>query len=151
MLLQVLLLLIWRPITTSLCGHTLLGLPDISLVRYAVQLVLYKPVNADNTVAWSVVIALPANGDTRSTTLVTINEGGAYDNVSNSVIVPVTGVYYLMLTVNAPVTSPSRHRVMLNANTTALEVSRPRSTVFFDKTLALQTSLSCCHWPLMMC
>jgi hypothetical protein len=95
--------------------------------------VLYKPVNADNKVAWSVVIALPANGGTRSTTSVTINEGGAYDSVSNSVIVPVTGVYYLMLTVYAPVTSPSRHRVMLNANTTALEVSRPRSTVFFDQ------------------
>jgi hypothetical protein len=37
---------------------------------------------------------------------------------------PLTGVYYLMLTVNAPVASPSRHRIMLNANTTALEVSR---------------------------
>jgi hypothetical protein len=110
----------------------ILGSPDISLVKYAVQLVLYRPVNANNTVAWSVVSAWPENNDTRTTTSVTINEGGAYDNTSNSVTVPVTGVYYLMLTVQGPVTSPSRHRVMLNANTIALEISRPRSTVLYD-------------------
>jgi hypothetical protein len=76
--------------------------------------------------------SLAINGSTRYTILVNINEGGAYDNVSNSVIIPVTGVYYLMLTVNALVASPTRHRVMLNANTTALEDNRPGSTVSYD-------------------
>jgi hypothetical protein len=78
------------------------GSVDVSLVRYAVQLVLYRPVNIDNKVAWSVVSSSSSNGDSRNI-LVEINEGGAYNNVSNSVIVPVTGVYYLMLSVYAPV------------------------------------------------
>jgi hypothetical protein len=33
---------------------------------------------------------------------------------------------------NAPVASLTRHRVMLNANTTALEENRPGSTVSYD-------------------
>jgi hypothetical protein len=103
---------------------------SLSLVRYAVQLVLYKPVNADKKVAWSVVIASFTNDNTKKKIYITINVGGAYDSVSDSVIIPVTGVYYLMLAVNAPVGSPSRHRVMLNANTTVIEISRLRSTVF---------------------
>jgi hypothetical protein len=43
------------------------GSADVSLVSYAVQLVLYKPANADNKVAWSVISASLANGDTRNT------------------------------------------------------------------------------------
>jgi fluoride ion exporter CrcB/FEX len=75
------------------------GSVGVSLVRYAVQLVLYKPVNADFKIAWSVLNeSFAVNGSTCYTVLVTINDGGAYDIVSNSVIIPVTGVYYLMLT-----------------------------------------------------
>jgi hypothetical protein len=105
-------------------------LHDVSLVRYAVQLVLYEPVNADNKVARSVKsTSLSISDISRSPIVVTINEGGAYDNASNSVIIPVTGVYYLMLTVIASVTSSSTHRVLLNANTTVLEDNRRQSTV----------------------
>jgi hypothetical protein len=88
------------------------------------------------------LVHLYANTGTRNIISVTINEGGAYDNVSNSVIVPVTGVYYLMLTVNAPFASPSRHRIMLNANTAVLEDNRRQSTMeLILPTIVLQTSL----------
>jgi hypothetical protein len=81
----------------------------------------------------SYIHRLTAVRPVRNTISVVINEGGAYDTVSNSIIVPVTGVYYLMLTVHAPVALPSRHRVMLNANTTALEDNRRQSTVFYAR------------------
>lgn len=124
------------------------GSLDVSLIRYAVQLVLYIPANVVNKVAWGVICASLAMSDIHNLTLVTINEGGACDNASNSVIVPVTGVYYLMLTVDAPLASPSRHRIMLNSNTTFFEIICQRSTAFYfnyvttDKSIILSLATS---------